>query len=48
MCPFTELDEVLLEETLLADGNKIVLFNDDVHSFDFVIDALMEVRVIMT
>ena len=43
MCPFTELDEVLLEETLLADGNKIVLFNDDVHSFDFVIEALMDV-----
>jgi ATP-dependent Clp protease adaptor protein ClpS len=43
MCPFTELEEVLLEETLLADGQKIVLFNDDVHSFDFVIEALIEV-----
>jgi ATP-dependent Clp protease adaptor protein ClpS len=43
MCPFTELEEVLLEETLLADGQKLVLFNDDVHSFDFVIEALMEV-----
>jgi ATP-dependent Clp protease adaptor protein ClpS len=43
MSPFTELDEVLLEETLAAEGNKLVLFNDDVHSFDFVIDALVEV-----
>ena len=43
MCPFTELEEALLEETLLADGKKIVLFNDDVHSFDFVIEALMDV-----
>lgn len=43
MSTFTELEEVLLEDALLADGNKLVLFNDDVHSFDFVIDALMEV-----
>lgn len=43
MCPFTELEEVLLEETLLADGKKLVLFNDEVHSFDFVIEALMDV-----
>ena len=43
MCPFTELEEVLMEETLLADGKKLVLFNDDVHSFEFVIDALMDV-----
>lgn len=43
MSPFTELDEVLLEETLAAEGNKLVLFNDDVHSFDFVIEALVEV-----
>ncbi len=43
MSPFTELDEVLLEETLAAEGNRLVLFNDDVHSFDFVIEALVEV-----
>jgi ATP-dependent Clp protease adaptor protein ClpS len=40
---FTELEEVLLEETDVADGRKLILFNDDVHSFDFVIEALIEV-----
>jgi len=32
--------EVLEQETML---NEIVLFNDDVNTFDFVIDSLMEV-----
>ena len=27
----------------MADGRKLILFNDDVHSFDFVIEALIEV-----
>ena len=43
MSTFTELEEVLLEETDVADGRKLILFNDDVHSFDFVIEALIEV-----
>lgn len=43
MSTFTELEEVVLEETDVADGRKLILFNDDVHSFDFVIEALMEV-----
>ncbi len=35
-----ELADVLLEEVL---SQKIVLFNDDVHTFDDVIDALIKV-----
>ena len=35
-----EDSDVLVEE---AVSNKIVLFNDDVNSFDFVIDALIKV-----
>jgi ATP-dependent Clp protease adaptor protein ClpS len=43
MRPLTEQDEDLLEELMLADGKKLVLFNDDVNTFDFVIEALVEV-----
>ena len=43
MRPLTEQDEDLLEELLTADGKKLVLFNDDVNTFDFVIEALVEV-----
>ena len=43
MSTFTELEEVVLEENDVADGRKLILFNDDVHSFDFVIEALIEV-----
>ncbi|MFM9004683.1 MAG: ATP-dependent Clp protease adaptor ClpS [Flavobacteriales bacterium] len=43
MLPLTEQDEELLEELLLADGKKLVLFNDEVNTFDFVIEALVEV-----
>ena len=43
MRPLTEQDEDLLEELLLADGKKLVLFNDDVNTFDFVIEALVQV-----
>jgi ATP-dependent Clp protease adaptor protein ClpS len=28
---------------LLADRNELILFNDDVNSFDFVIESLIEV-----
>ncbi|MEJ6681612.1 MAG: ATP-dependent Clp protease adaptor ClpS [Flavobacteriales bacterium] len=35
-----EDSDVLLEEAI---SNKIVLFNDEVNSFDFVIDALIKV-----
>lgn len=30
-------------DQLLASGNELILFNDDVNSFDFVIESLVEV-----
>ncbi|MFN6379124.1 MAG: ATP-dependent Clp protease adaptor ClpS [Flavobacteriales bacterium] len=38
-----ELEEVLLENVATVDTKKIVLFNDDVNTFDFVIQSLIEV-----
>ncbi len=38
-----ELEEVLLESVATVDTKKIVLFNDDVNTFDFVIQSLIEV-----
>jgi ATP-dependent Clp protease adaptor protein ClpS len=43
MSLFTETEEILLTEEVLIDEQKIVLFNDDVNSFDFVIESLMDV-----
>ena len=37
-----ELEELLLEEKDLKENN-IVLYNDDVNTFDFVIDSLIKV-----
>jgi len=37
-----ELEELLLEEKVIAQ-NEIVLFNDDVNTFDHVIETLMAV-----
>ncbi len=37
-----ELEEVLLENVATVDTKKIVLFNDDVNTFDFVIQSLIE------
>lgn len=31
------------EEALLDEESKLVLYNDDVNTFDFVIDALIEI-----
>ena len=39
----TETKEEVLELTELVDHFKIVLYNDDVNSFDFVIEALVDV-----
>lgn len=36
------LEELLLEEKV-ANNNEIVLFNDDVNTFDHVIDTLIDV-----
>jgi len=38
-----ELEEVLLENVATVDTKKIVLFNDEVNTFDFVIQSLIEV-----
>lgn len=37
-----ETEEILLEDLAAVDTRKIVLFNDDVNTFDFVIQSLME------
>ena len=35
-------EDILLEEEVIKQ-NEIVLFNDDVNTFDFVIDSLIEI-----
>ncbi|MFO0359458.1 MAG: ATP-dependent Clp protease adaptor ClpS [Flavobacteriales bacterium] len=37
-----ELEEVLLENVATVDSKKIVLFNDEFNTFDFVIQSLIE------
>jgi ATP-dependent Clp protease adaptor protein ClpS len=39
----TELDEVLLEDIAAVETSKLVLYNDEVNTFDFVIDSLISV-----
>lgn len=39
----TETDELVLTDTLLTDSHHIVLFNDDVNTFDFVIESLIKI-----
>jgi ATP-dependent Clp protease adaptor protein ClpS len=39
----TELDEVILDETIEARVRELVLYNDDVNTFEHVIEALIEV-----
>ena len=34
MSSYTELDELLLEDTVVVEEKKLVLFNDEVNSFD--------------
>jgi ATP-dependent Clp protease adaptor protein ClpS len=38
----TEVEEEVLVDTLEADTNKIILFNDDVNTFDHVINMLVK------
>ncbi len=38
-----ELDEIVLEDVKEARVRDLVLYNDDVNTFDFVIEALIEV-----
>ncbi|MFZ4784798.1 MAG: ATP-dependent Clp protease adaptor ClpS [Flavobacteriales bacterium] len=39
----TELDEILLEDIAAVETSKLVLYNDEVNTFDFVIDSLISV-----
>ncbi|MFM7814586.1 MAG: ATP-dependent Clp protease adaptor ClpS [Flavobacteriales bacterium] len=39
----TEFEEDILVEVDASAENKLVLFNDDVHTFDFVIEALIQI-----
>lgn len=43
MSTYTELDELLLEETVTVEEKKLVIFNDEVNTFDFVINSLIDV-----
>jgi ATP-dependent Clp protease adaptor protein ClpS len=45
MRPFEqyEADVEVLEEVIDVDQNDLMVFNDEINTFDFVIDTLMEV-----
>lgn len=43
MQALTETDVEILEETVEVDVSRLVVYNDDINTFDFVIDTLMEV-----
>lgn len=43
MSSYTETEEIILTEEVVVDEQKIVLFNDDFNTFDFVIESLMNV-----
>lgn len=39
----TETEELLLEDVAISETSKLVLFNDEVNTFDFVIESLISV-----
>ena len=41
--PELELEEVILEDVKEARTRDLVLYNDDVNTFDFVIESLVEI-----
>jgi ATP-dependent Clp protease adaptor protein ClpS len=45
MRPFEQYEEdvEILEEVIDVDQNDLMVFNDEINTFDFVIDTLMEV-----
>ncbi len=43
MSTHTEQEELLLEDVLTAEENNLVIFNDEVNTFDFVIETLMNI-----
>lgn len=38
-----ETEEILVEEVIEVESKSLLLYNDDVNTFDFVIDALIQV-----
>jgi ATP-dependent Clp protease adaptor protein ClpS len=43
MNPEVEFEEVLLEDAVAIDSHEIIVFNDDVNTFDHVIESLINV-----
>ncbi|GAB3883957.1 ATP-dependent Clp protease adaptor ClpS [Spirosoma agri] len=43
MQPFEETNVAVLEEVIETDVHNLVVFNDEVNTFDHVIDTLMDV-----
>lgn len=41
--PNEQYDEDILVETIQDKGKKLILYNDDVNTFDFVIETLVKV-----
>jgi ATP-dependent Clp protease adaptor protein ClpS len=39
----TDVEEVILEDVQVDEAMKLILFNDEVNTFDFVIEALIKV-----
>jgi ATP-dependent Clp protease adaptor protein ClpS len=38
-----ELEDVLVEEKVLVESHKLIVYNDDVNTFDWVIQSLVKV-----
>lgn len=43
MCPDIELLELVKEKEATASSHSLIVYNDDVNTFDFVINVLVEV-----
>jgi ATP-dependent Clp protease adaptor protein ClpS len=43
MQALTETEEEILEKTVDTDIKRLVIYNDDINTFDWVIDTLVEV-----
>ncbi|MFN9391868.1 MAG: ATP-dependent Clp protease adaptor ClpS, partial [Flavobacteriales bacterium] len=39
----TQSEELTLEDLLTAEEHQLILFNDDVNTFDFVIESLVSI-----
>ncbi|MFM9986654.1 MAG: ATP-dependent Clp protease adaptor ClpS [Flavobacteriales bacterium] len=43
MSTYTQEDELLLEDVVTVEESRLVIYNDDVNTFDHVIDSLISV-----